>query len=86
MSIADLWDRVFWSIMVIIGVGLFWLRFVEPYGLACVGPGLVVALAAGAFYLVIGLRAMRRRAQVGALPGTHPSAGGLPEAGEQGHA
>ncbi len=77
MSIADLWDRAFWGFMTFIGVGLLWIRFVEPYGLACVGPGLIVALLAGAAYIYLGVRGLRRAHARSAAPA---------DAGEQPHA
>jgi len=60
MSLADLWDRFFWSVMVTIFVGLVWLKFLEPYA-ACLGPGLVVALIAGGIYFYIGWRNATRQ-------------------------
>lgn len=60
MSLADLWDRFFWSVMVAIFVGLVWLKFLEPYA-ACLGPGLVVALIAGGIYFYIGCRNATRQ-------------------------
>lgn len=83
MSIADLWDRSFWSIMVIIGVGLLWIRFVEPYGLACVGPGLIVALLAGGFFFYVGVRGKLRPLRT---PETEAGADTTLDAGEHGHA
>lgn len=79
ISIADLWDRGFWSFMIVVGVGLLWIRFVEPYGLACVGPGLIVALAAGGFFFYTGVRGRLRPAKPA---GTGPGA----DAAEQPHA
>lgn len=82
MSLADLWDRTFWSIMVVVGVGLLWIRFVEPYGLSCVGPGLIVALAAGAYFFVSGVRGLRRAARAAAEAAAAASA----QPGDNGHA
>ena len=56
MSFADVWDRMFWSVMVVIFVGLVWIKFVEPLGLACFGPGLIVALLAGGIFFYLGVR------------------------------
>ena len=56
MSFADIWDRMFWSVMVVIFVGLVWIKFVEPLGLACFGPGLIVALLAGGIFFYMGVR------------------------------
>jgi hypothetical protein len=61
VSFADIWDRMYWSFMLIIFVGLVWIKFVEPLGLACVGPGLVVALFAGGIFFYLGVRGKRRQ-------------------------
>ncbi len=64
MSLADIWDRVFWSIMIAIFVGLVWLKFLDPM-VACVGPGLVVAAIVGGIYFYLGWRRATRTAQMG---------------------
>jgi hypothetical protein len=64
MSLADIWDRFFWSIIVAIFVGLVWLKFLDPM-VACVGPGLVVAAIAGGIYFYLGWRKATRTAQTG---------------------
>ena len=46
MSFSEAWDRMFWSVMLIIFVGVLWLKFLEDTA-ACAGPGLVVAIAIG---------------------------------------
>lgn len=61
MSLADAWDRFFWSLMVTIFVGLIWLKFLEPFA-PCLGPGLAVAMIAGGIYFYIGWRQAVRRA------------------------
>ena len=58
MSIADLWDRTFWGIVITIFIGLLWLKFLDPL-VPCVGPGLVVALIGGGIYVFVGVRKMR---------------------------
>lgn len=30
MSFADIWDQLFKTFMVFVGVGIIWLRFIEP--------------------------------------------------------
>jgi len=30
MGFADIWDQMFKSFMVFVGVGIIWLRFIEP--------------------------------------------------------
>lgn len=55
MSISEAWDRFFWSIMLVIFVGLLWMKFLQPYA-ACEGPGAIVALLAGGIYFYLGYR------------------------------
>jgi len=64
MSLADAWDRFFWSVMVAIFVGLVWLKFLDSK-VACVGPGLVVAAIAGGIYFYLGWRKATRAVQTG---------------------
>ena len=64
MSLADIWDRFFWSVMIAIFVGLVWLKFLDPV-VACVGPGLVVAAIVGGIYFYIWWRRATRAAQTG---------------------
>jgi uncharacterized membrane-anchored protein YhcB (DUF1043 family) len=64
MTLSEAWDRLFWSIMIAIFVGLVWMRFLQNT-LACEGPGLVVALTIGAVFFATGWRAaaaQKRRA------------------------
>jgi hypothetical protein len=64
MSLADLWDRFFWSVMIALFVGLVWLKYLDPV-VACVGPGLVVAAVVGGIYFYLGWRKATRAAQTG---------------------
>ena len=64
MSLADLWDRFFWSVMIALFVGLVWLKYLDPV-VACVGPGLVVAAIVGGIYFYLGWRKATRAAQKG---------------------
>jgi hypothetical protein len=64
MSLADLWDRFFWSVMIALFVGLVWLKYLDPV-VACVGPGLVVAAIVGGIYFYLGWRKVTRAAQTG---------------------
>ena len=41
MSIAALWDRFWWSLMLTIGLGLIWLKYINPV-VPCVSVGLIV--------------------------------------------
>lgn len=62
MSLADAWDRFFWSVIIAIFVGLVWLKFLDPM-VACVGPGLIVAVTVGGIYFYLGWRKATRAAQ-----------------------
>ena len=62
MSFAEIWDRLFWSFLVTIFVGLVWLKFLDPV-VPCVGPGLVVAVTAGGIYFYLGWRRATQAAQ-----------------------
>ena len=62
MSFADAWDRFFWSVMIAIFVGLVWLKFLDHI-VACVGPGLIVAIIIGGLYFYLGWRKASRAAQ-----------------------
>lgn len=64
MSLADMWDRFFWSAIIGMFVGLVWLKFLDPV-IACVGPGLVVAVTVGVIYFYLGWRRATRAAQRG---------------------
>jgi sensor c-di-GMP phosphodiesterase-like protein len=57
LSIAEIWDRFWWSLMITIFIGLVWLKFLDPY-IACAGVGILVSVGAGLVYFFIGLRKM----------------------------
>jgi len=57
ISIAEIWDRFWWSLMITIFIGLVWLKFLDSI-LACWGIGLLVAVSAGLAYFIIGIRKM----------------------------
>ncbi|NWF69157.1 MAG: hypothetical protein HXY40_08725 [Chloroflexi bacterium] len=64
MTLSEAWDRMFWMLMLIIFVGLLWMRFVQDT-LACEGPGLIVAVTIGIVFFATGWRsaaAQKRRA------------------------
>ena len=58
MSIAAIWDRFWWSMLITIGSGLLWLKFIDPY-IPCFSIGLIFCTAAGLVYFVRGIRAMK---------------------------
>ena len=57
LSIAEMWDRFWWSLMITIFIGLLWLKFLDPI-ISCVSVGLILSSLAGLVYFVIGLRGM----------------------------
>jgi len=59
MSLSALWDRFYWALMLAIFVGLLWLKFLDAR-IACMGPGLLVAVLVGGAYFGIGVTRMRR--------------------------
>ena len=63
MSIAELWDRCWWGFMIVIFVGLVWLKFLDPY-LSCVWSGVAFAVLCGGIYVFTGVRQMRRRTKI----------------------
>jgi hypothetical protein len=62
MSLADIWGRFFWSVLIVIFVGLVWLKFLDPV-VPCVGPGLIVAVIVGGIHFYLGWRKATRAAQ-----------------------
>jgi len=57
MSIAAIWDRLWWSAMLTIFIGLIWLKFVDPL-FPYIAAGFVVSGAVGTAYFVVGIRRM----------------------------
>jgi hypothetical protein len=57
LSIAEIWDRFWWSLMITIFIGLVWLKLLDPI-IACWGNGLLVSASIGLVYFVVGLRKM----------------------------
>lgn len=55
MTLSEAWDRMFWSIMLTIFIGLVWMGFLQEY-VACEGPGLLVAVTVGIAFFGIGWR------------------------------
>lgn len=57
MSIAALWDRFFWSFMLMVFVGLVWLKVVGD-GARYLPFGLLTGLLVGGSYFALGVRGM----------------------------
>jgi hypothetical protein len=62
MSVADMWGRFFWSVIIAIFVGLVWLKFIDSV-VPCVWPGLIVATIVGGVYFYLGWRRATRAVQ-----------------------
>jgi hypothetical protein len=60
MKVAVIWDRVWWSLMLAILVGLIWLKFVDPV-FHHSKLGLALSVAVGMTYLAIGIARMLRQ-------------------------
>jgi hypothetical protein len=71
MSIADAWDRMFWSIMLVIFIGLLWMRFLQNVAV-CEGPGLMVALFFGFAFFYRGYRQSVQRRQRAEMAANEP--------------
>lgn len=59
MNLSEAWDRFFWSLIVVVFVGLLWMRFLQPFA-ACEGPGLIVSFVVGGIYFYAGFRRAAR--------------------------
>ncbi|MGE5604832.1 MAG: hypothetical protein ACM3YE_03980 [Bacteroidota bacterium] len=57
MSIAAIWDRLWWSAMWTVFIGLIWLKFVDPL-FPYIVVGFIVSGAVGAAYFVVGIHRM----------------------------
>ena len=62
MTLSEAWDRMFWSIMLTIFVGLVWMKFLEQVA-PCAGPGLVVSVCIGIAFFYRGWRQAVARKQ-----------------------
>jgi hypothetical protein len=63
MTLSEAWDRLFWSALITVGIGLIWMRFLESVIGPCEGPGLLAALAVGITFFVTGWRSAAARKQ-----------------------
>lgn len=61
MTFSEAWDRMFWSIMIVIFVGLVWIGLLEQAIGPCDGPGLIVAGAVGIAFFYRGWHQARTR-------------------------
>ncbi len=53
MTLSEAWDRMFWSLMIIIFVGLLWMKFLQETA-ACESAGLIVAVVIGIVFFSTG--------------------------------
>jgi hypothetical protein len=60
MSIAEIWDRFWWSMLITIALGLLWLKFLDEI-IPCVSVGLILCIGVGVIYFSIGIRAMVKK-------------------------
>ncbi|MCC6613197.1 MAG: hypothetical protein IT320_06935 [Anaerolineae bacterium] len=65
MTLSEAWDRMFWSIMLTIFVGLVWMGFLQSY-VACEGVGLVVAVTIGIVFFATGWRSASAKKRLAA--------------------
>ncbi|MCC7208279.1 MAG: hypothetical protein IT323_13310 [Anaerolineae bacterium] len=67
MTLSEAWDRMFWSAIITVFIGVVWIRFLESAIGPCDGPGLIVALAAGITFFGVGWRnAARKKSEANA--------------------
>jgi hypothetical protein len=68
MTFSEAWDRMFWSAIITVFIGIVWIRFLETVVGPCDGPGLLVALTAGIVFFSVGWRnaAARKKSETDA--------------------
>lgn len=54
MSVAEIWDRLWWSMVITILIGLAWLKFIDPL-FPYIIVGVTLALGLGGTYFVVGI-------------------------------
>jgi len=61
LSVAEIWDRLWWSMMISILVGMGWLKFIDPllFG-EHIYIGIALSLTAGGIYFTYGICRMVR--------------------------
>lgn len=60
MSVAEIWDRLWWSIVIAILIGLGWLKFIDPVFPHIIA-GVALSLCAGGVYFVMGIVRLSRQ-------------------------
>ena len=56
LSVAEIWDRLWWSLMISILIGLGWLKFIDPILMQKhIYIGIALSLAGGAVYFIYGI-------------------------------
>lgn len=46
MTLSEAWDRLFWSLILVVLVGLLWMKFLQDVA-TCESVGVIVAFAVG---------------------------------------
>lgn len=54
MSVAEIWDRLWWSMVIAVLIGLAWLKFIDPL-FPYIIAGVALALGSGGTYFVVGI-------------------------------
>lgn len=61
LSVAEIWDRLWWSLMISILIGLGWLKFIDPLLMEDhIYVGIALSLTVGAIYFFFGIYRMVR--------------------------
>ncbi len=60
MSLTAIWERFWWSLLLTIGLGLIWMKFIDPI-INCVSTGLIVCIGAGLIHFSLGIRKLVRQ-------------------------
>ncbi len=61
LSVAEIWDRFWWSLMISILIGLGWLKFIDPLlKNRYIYAGIALSLSIGAVYFIYGICKMVR--------------------------
>ena len=60
MSVAEIWDRLWWSMVITVLIGLAWLIFIDPV-FPIIAVGMAVSLGLGGTYFVVGIVRMAKQ-------------------------